>query len=376
VKRVLARDGQVMLVDVSEPELRPADVLVQTINSVVSSGTETHIIRSRVSPAALETDQYPTSTPHGPQLRGRGVAWRGPRPNHAPAGYASLGYSLAGRVLSVGVDVFDLAPGDLVACSGNQCAVHAERVAVPRNLVAAVPEGVTPPEAAFVTLGSVAIHSLRRANCRFGETVVVLGLGLLGLLAVQVARMAGMYVLGIDLDEQRRGLALNLGANDVIGPESAAAIDLVRRHTRGFGADAVLVTAATESSEPLNLAFGLCRQRGAVVGVGLFGMCIDRASMFGADVAFYPSVAYGPGRYDPVYEEGGVDYPIGYARWTENRNMEAFLRLAAERRVQVGPLAPIHVPFAEAPAAYQMLLEQPQHPPTVVFDYPDAQERA
>jgi threonine dehydrogenase-like Zn-dependent dehydrogenase len=128
VKRVLARDGQVMLVDVSEPELRPADVLVQTINSVVSSGTETHIIRSRVSPAALETDQYPTSTPHGPQLRGRGVAWRGPRPNHAAAGYASLGYSPAGRVLSVGIEVSHLAPGDLVACSGNQCAVHAAPV--------------------------------------------------------------------------------------------------------------------------------------------------------------------------------------------------------------------------------------------------------
>src|SRR6476469_9977220 len=127
-----------MLVDVAEPALRPSDVLVQTLNSVVSSGTETHIIRSSISPEALETDQYPRYTPHGPQLRGRGVAWRGPQPIHAPAGYASLGYSLAGHVLAVGDDVADLAPGDLVACSGSQCAVHAERVAVPRNLVAPV----------------------------------------------------------------------------------------------------------------------------------------------------------------------------------------------------------------------------------------------
>jgi len=213
------------------------------------------------------------------------------------------------------------------------------------------------------------MHSLRRANCQFGETVVVLGLGLLGLLALPVARVAGMYVVGIDPDEQRRGLAASLGANEVIAPETGAAVDLVRRYTRGFGADAVLVTAATDSSEPLNLGFDLCRQRGAVVGVGLFGMSIDRARMFGADVSFYPSVAYGPGRYDPIYEEGGVDYPIGYARWTENRNMEAFLRLVAERQLSVDPLAPLHVPFAEAPAAYQMLLEQPQRPPTVVFEY-------
>lgn len=376
MKRALARDGRVVLVDVPEPELRSSDVLVQTLNSVVSSGTETHIIRSSISPEALETDQYPRYTTYGPQLRGRGVAWRGPQPHHAPAGYASLGYSLAGHVLAVGDDVADLAPGDLVACSGNQCAVHAERVAVPRNLVAPVPDGVAPSEAAFVTLGSVAMHSLRRANCQFGETVVVLGLGLLGLLALQVARVAGMYVVGIDPDEQRRGLAASLGANEVIAPETGAAVDLVRRHTRGFGADAVLVTAATDSSEPLNLAFDLCRQRGAVVGVGLFGMAIDRARMFGADVSFYPSVAYGPGRYDPIYEEGGVDYPIGYARWTENRNMEAFLRLVAERQLRVDPLAPLHVPFAEAPAAYQMLLEQPQRPPTVVFEYQGSREPA
>jgi threonine dehydrogenase-like Zn-dependent dehydrogenase len=206
--------------------------------------------------------------------------------------------------------------------------------------------------------------------------VVVMGLGVLGLLAVQVARAAGMYVVGIDPQAQRRTLAEQLGAGHTItSDDGRAAVDLVRQRTGGFGADAVLVTAATPSSEPLNLAFDLCRQRGAVVGVGLFGMHIERARMFGADVSFYPSVAYGPGRYDPVYEEGGVDYPIGYARWTENRNMQAFLRLLRERRMQVGPLAPMHVPFDEAPRAYRMLLDEPQHPPTIVFDYPIAQEQ-
>jgi threonine dehydrogenase-like Zn-dependent dehydrogenase len=371
MKRILARDGQVALVDVPEPRPGATDVLVQTLHSVVSSGTETHIIRSSVSPEALETDQYPTSQPHGPQLRSRGVRWGGPLPNHAPPGYASLGYSLAGRVLAVGDDVADLEPGDLVACSGNQCAVHAERVAVPRTLVTPIPGGLAPADAAFVTLGSVAIHSLRRASCQFGETVVVMGLGVLGLLAVQVARAAGMYAVGIDPDVERRGLAARLGAEHVVSPENAAdVIRLVREVTLGFGADGVLVTAATQSSEPLNLGFDLCRQRGVVVGVGLFGMTIERPRMFGADVAFYPSVAYGPGRYDPVYEEGGVDYPIGYARWTENRNMGAFLRLLREGRVQVGPLAPMHVPLAEASRAYSMLLDEARHPPTVVFDSP------
>jgi threonine dehydrogenase-like Zn-dependent dehydrogenase len=139
------------------------------------------------------------------------VHWRGPRPNRAPPGYASLGYSLAGRVIAVGEDVADLATGDLVACSGNQCAVHAERVAVPRNLVARIPVGVAPEDAAFVTLGSVAIHGLRRTGCQFGETVVVLGLGVLGLLAVQVARSAGLRVLGIDPIEQRRSAGAEPG---------------------------------------------------------------------------------------------------------------------------------------------------------------------
>jgi threonine dehydrogenase-like Zn-dependent dehydrogenase len=369
VKRLLANGGQVVLLDVPEPELRRGDVLVDTITSVVSTGTETHIIRASVSPDALETDQYPRSTPFGPQLRGPGVHWRGPRPNRAPPAYASLGYSLAGRVIAVGEDVADLAPGDLVACSGNQCAVHAERVAVPRNLVAPVPSGVAPEDAAFVTLGSVAIHGLRRTGCQFGETVVVLGLGVLGLLAVQVARSAGMRVLGIDPVEHRRVLARSLGAHEVTGADADGALTMVRHATDGFGADAVLVTAATESSQALNLAFGLCRQRGAVVGVGLFGMCIERATMFGADVAFYPSVAYGPGRYDPVYEEGGVDYPIGYARWTENRNMQHFLRMLLDSHLQLAPLAPRHVPLAEAPTAYGTLLDDPERPPTFVIQY-------
>jgi threonine dehydrogenase-like Zn-dependent dehydrogenase len=374
MKRILARDGRVELVEVPEPELRHGHVLVETINSVVSSGTETHIIRASVFAESLETDQYPRSTPFGPRLRNSGTRWDGPLPLRAPAGYASLGYSLAGRVMAVGEGVANLAPGDLVACSGNQCAVHAERVAVPRNLVAPVPEGVDPADAAFVTLGSVAMHSLRRSMCQFGETVVVLGLGVLGLLAVQVARAAGMYVLGIDPDGQRRELSLTLGAHAVVDSVPELAIDLVRRHTHDFGADAVLVTAATDSSEPLNLAFDLCRHRGTVIGVGLFGMCIERARMFAPDVAFYPSLAYGPGRYDPVYEEGGVDYPIGYARWTENRNMLAFLRMLAERQLRVAPLAPTRFPFSAAPDAYRVLLEQASHPPTVIFDYAPVEE--
>jgi threonine dehydrogenase-like Zn-dependent dehydrogenase len=178
-----------------------------------------------------------------------------------------------------------------------------------------------------------------------------------------------MRVLGIDPVEQRRALARSLGAHEVTGAEPDGALNMVRSATDGFGADAVLVTAATESSDALNLAFGLCRQRGAVVGVGLFGMCIERATMFGADVAFYPSVAYGPGRYDPVYEEGGVDYPIGYARWTENRNMQHFLRMLLDRNIQLDPLAPQRIPLAEAPSAYQTLLDDPGRPPTFVIQY-------
>lgn len=376
MKRAYATEGRVVVLEVPEPELRPGEVLVAPAYSAISSGTEMHIIASTARPETTGTDTYPGPRAiRRPRLRNAGVRWDGPQPQVVAPPLAAIGYSLAGTVLAVGAGVADLQPGDRVACSGNQCAVHAERVAVPRNLTTRVPDNVPLDRAAFVTLGSIAMNGLRRTGCQFGETVVVFGLGLLGLLAVQIARQAGLYVLGVDIDDRRVLQALDFGAHRAVNPDREDPRDAIEAMTDGMGADGVVLTVVTPSSEPLNLSFDLCRQRGRVVGVGLFGMEINRDRMYARDAIFYPAIAYGPGRYDPVYEEGNVDYPVGHVRWTENRNQGAFMRLLAEGKVEVASLAPTRVPFADAPHAYD-LLHRPDRPPTVLLTYDHPEGKA
>jgi len=366
MKRVFAVDGQPVVVDVDEPELRPGEVRVAPIFSAISPGTESGIIRGSKagsSDAVFAHDPVPR-----PKIRNGGRDHGFDRPRSSPPGHEHLGYGLAGRVVEVASDITDIAVGELVACSGDQAAHHAEIVCVPRNLVTKVPDGLAPDQAAFVTLGSIAMHGLRRTGCYFGETVIVYGLGLLGLLTIQIARSAGIYTIGLDIDHSRFELAKSFGASATLDPRDPGVTETVLGLTDGYGADAAIMALYTESSEPLNHAFLLCRQRAAVVGIGAFGMDIDRQKMYSRDIAFYPSLAYGPGRYDHVYEEGSVDYAIGYVRWTENRNAVAFLRLVAEGKVDVGPLAPIRIPLARAPEAYA-LLRSAERPPTVLLTY-------
>jgi threonine dehydrogenase-like Zn-dependent dehydrogenase len=198
---------------------------------------------------------------------------------------------------------------------------------VPRNLVVPVLDRVGLDAAAFVTLGAIATEAVRKSDCHFGETVAITGVGLLGLLATQIARSAGYYVFAIDIDDNRLNTARGVGANWTANASRDDVEARVRESTVGFGADGVLLTVATESSEPFNQAFDIVRQRGTVVAVGQFGMNIERQRWFHHEAKWVVVLAYGPGRYDPVYEEGNVDLPIGLVRWTENRNMAHFLRL-------------------------------------------------
>jgi len=367
MKRVFAVGGKPVVLDVPEPELRRNEVLVAPIFSAISVGTETGIIRG-TDPNTPDTDVFKVSGPPKPKLRSAGIHWTGDRPRPEEPGRAHLGYGLCGRVLAVSPEVADIAVGDLVACSGDQAAHHSERVAVPRNLLTKVPEGVRPDQAAFVTLGTIAMHGLRRTTATFGETVVVYGLGLLGLLITQIARSAGIYTIGLDIDDSRFEQALGYGAIAALNPRDPGTTARVTELTNGFGADGVILSVFTESSEPLNHAFDVCRQRGTVVGIGAFGMNIQRERMFARDITLLPSLAYGPGRYDYVYEEGSVDFPIGYVRWAENRNMEAFLRLVAEGKIDLEGMAPVRMPLENAPEAYD-LLRSPQRPPTVLLTY-------
>lgn len=363
MRRIFALHGEAVIRDVAIPTLRPGEVLVRTHASTVSSGTETWILRKSAEDGAVD-EEYPGAKPFVyPNIR-HGIRSE-LEPRRPIEGLISLGYSLAGVVEAVGPGVTDLAKGDRVACSGSQCAHHAEVVAVPRNLACRVPDGLSLADASFVTLGAVAEEALRRTGCAFGETVVLYGMGLLGLLAGQIARAAGLYVIGLDIDPRRLELARSLGITDVHDPSGLDLVALARERTEGFGADAVILGIVSESSEPLNTAFRMCRQRGTVVGLGLYGMELERHAVW--DRTYLHAIAYGPGRYDPDYEEGGRDYPIGLVRWTENRNQGHFLRLLADGDVRLDGLA-VTVPFEDAPGGYR-LLRSPERPPTVRFDY-------
>lgn len=366
MKRVYAIGGEPIVRDVPEPELRQGEILIDTAYSAISVGTEMWLLEGSAEPDFLN-HEYPPVPPRWPKTR-TPIRRDHPLPRSPDPEAISLGYSLAGRVIAVDDAVVDIAPGDLVAASGSQCAHHAEVVSVPRNLVARVPEGVALRDAALVTVGSVAVTALRATRCQFGETVVLYGMGLLGLLGAQIGLAAGYTVIGIEIDEARIDLAKRLGVANVINPHEVDAAGAVKELTDGFGADAVVVGVKSSSSEPLNQAFDMCRQRGRVVAQGLFGMEIERSRFYANQVELVPAIGYGLGRYDPVYEEGNRDYPIGLGRWTGNRNQEYFLRLIAEGRISTDLIAPVATPIDRAHEAYR-LLRSPGRPPTVVISY-------
>jgi threonine dehydrogenase-like Zn-dependent dehydrogenase len=363
MRRIVAELGHPTVIEVDAPQCTPGRVLVETLASTVSAGTETSILRRSADPTAPDSE-YPGEPPY---LRPNIRTWmrNSPEPTPPLPGRLSLGYSLAGRVVEVGSDVADLGVGDLVACAGSQDAHHAEVVAVTRSLTTRVPVGVTPETAAFVTPGCVALEAVRRSECRLGESVLVYGLGLIGLIAAQVARSAGLTVIGLETSPERRAFARRLGIVDVHDPSDSDIEDVVADRTDGFGADAAVLTLVTGSSEPANQAFALTRRGGRVVGVGVFGMHLDRGAVF--DRTYVQAIAFGAGRYDPWYEEGNVDYPINHVRWTENRTMGYFLRLLAEGSVSVAGMAEVYS-RDEAETAYARLTA-PDRPHTVQFTY-------
>jgi predicted dehydrogenase/threonine dehydrogenase-like Zn-dependent dehydrogenase len=287
----------------------------------------------------------------------------------------SPGYSSAGTVIAIGEGVTDIQPGDRVACAGAGFAVHAEIACVPRLLVARIPsrsvgDEVPFEEAAFSTLGAVALHCIRTAEATLGDLVAVIGLGLLGQLTLQLLKAAGCRVLGMDLDPSRVELARQMGA-DSVATSSSAFLDLCSDVSQGIGVDSVLITAETPSSDPVNLAGAVARDRAVVVAVGTVGMDIERKAYYEKELDFRVSRSYGPGRYDAAYEQKGRDYPIGYVRWTETRNMEAFVRLLAEGKVNLGPLITHRFEIEHASRAYDLITGEIREPFLgVVIQYP------
>ena len=354
---VTNKSGALEVVEVPAPALRPGFVLVRTRYSLISPGTEGAQVREGTAGIVTKIREHPQQVRQVlAKLKKEGIRSVAAQVRDKLEQWRPLGYSLAGEVLEVGEGVTDLAPGDPVACAGAGYAVHAELAAVPRNLVAKVPDGVDPRHAAFVTLGAIALHGVRRAAPALGENVLVLGLGLVGQLAAQLARASGAHVAVSDLNPARVELARKLGADLALEGEADLAA-AVSAWTKGVGLDAVLVCAATKSSEPVRTASRLLRDRGRLVVVGDVGLELERGPFYAKELDFTLSRSYGPGRYDPLYEEGGVDYPVGYVRWTEGRNLDAVLGLVRDGKLRVEELISEEIALEEAPAAYRRIVQ-------------------
>lgn len=370
MKQVFAKGGAVRIEDVPVPVCGDNEVLVANAYSAISVGTEIAGIIGSKRTSFLNVLKNPALIKKALKyMKKKGVKKTVGVAKEKRAAQFPLGYSCSGTVIAVGKNVTEIAVGDKVACAGAERASHAEVVAVPRNLVANVPDEVGFNEAAFATLGAIAMHGIRRAGGQFGETVAVLGVGLLGQLAVQMAKAAGCKVIAIDTRLERVDLAKRLGADLGLVAGKHDLENEVLYYTDGIGADAVIVYAATSSSEPVKQAMEMCRKKGKIVVVGAVGMELSREPFYEKELDFLISRSYGPGRYDPLYEEKGVDYPLQYVRWTENRNMQAFLGLLKEKKVDIKPLVSTVFSIEEAEKAYDLLFAGEKRPLGILLKY-------
>lgn len=364
MKQVLQnlKSGTVTVTDVPAPVARPGFVLVRTAASLISAGTERLTVEAGQKSLVGRAVQQPALVKQVIQkARSEGISNTLDAVRSKLASLVALGYSAAGNVIEVGEGVTDFRPGDRVACAGVGYASHAEVLSVPKNLCVRLPESVGFDAAAFGTLGAIAMQGVRLAELTLGESVVVIGLGLIGQLTVQLLKAHGCRVFGIDLDDKKIQLAEQLGA-DAGSPPNDEARKRVLAWSRGRGADAVLITAASESNQPVELAGEISRAKGRVVAVGAVGLNIPRQPYYNRELTFKISMSYGPGRYDPEYEERGHDYPFAYVRWTEGRNIEAFLDLVAEGRVDVEPLITHRFNLDETERAYKLITGELNEP--------------
>lgn len=371
-------DGRVTLMEAPTPTLAPRQVRVRTLHSAVSPGTEGNKIRTGKQTLIQKARSRPDQVKQVIDMVGQ-VGLRGTiqKVRAKLEGAQPLGYSLSGVVTEVAPDVEGLRPGDLVACAGGGFANHADEVVVPINLVARVPEGVPADAAAMTTLGAIALQGIRLARPSLGECAVVVGLGVVGLMAAQLLRAAGCRVIGTDIASAALDLARRTGSVDLaVDPANGSVEDSVREFTRGYGADLVLICAATSSNEPVAQAARICRKRGRVVVVGAVGMDLPREDYYTKEISFAVSCSYGPGRYDPQYEESGVDYPLGFVRWTEGRNLEAVLDMVAAGKCDPLALVSHRFPFADAPRAYELFASGTEPHAGILLDYPAETEIA
>jgi predicted dehydrogenase/threonine dehydrogenase-like Zn-dependent dehydrogenase len=368
------KSGKMELSDVPVPALSGGRVLVRNHYSVISAGTEGGKVETARKGYIGKAKEKPAQVKQViDTLKSEGIASTYRRVMNKLDALTPLGYSAAGVVEAVGENVTRFKVGDRVA-SGGEGANHAEVSSVPENLVVKVPDAVKLEHAAYSTIAAIAVQGVRQADLRLGESCAIIGLGLLGQLTVQVLKAAGVKVAGIDIDPDMVELAGRSGADIVFtrgsGDEERAIIDF----SDGYGVDAVIITAGSSSLDPVELAGRLCRKKGKVVIVGAVPTGFSRENYYKKELELRMATSYGPGRYDPNYEEKGQDYPIGYVRWTENRNMQAFLQLVADGKINLSFLTIHEFEFEKAPDAYQIIVERSEPYIGIVLKYDTEKE--
>ncbi|MCT9089863.1 bi-domain-containing oxidoreductase [Streptomyces sp. ASQP_92] len=365
------KSGELAVLDVPVPGCKPGGVLVRSAYSLISTGTEL----MKVSEAGMSMLGKARSRPDQVAKVMQSVATNGVPATYRKVmgkldSYTPLGYSLCGVVEQVGAGIDEVKVGDLVACAGNEHALHAELNWVPKNLFTPVPDGLAPRHAAFATVGSIALQGVRRGEPQLGDVALVIGLGLIGQLVVQLLAASGVRVVGADPDPARCELAERTGAVACGDPASAAVEVAVAELTGGHGVDQVYLAAGGASNQPVELAARLCRDRGRVVDIGKCRLDLPWNAYYEKELDVRFSRSYGPGRYDPEYELDGRDYPIGYVRWTERRNLACFLDLLSRGRVDVEPLVSHTADFADAVSTYRRLKDGDLKAVAVLFRYP------
>ncbi|MFX0132866.1 MAG: bi-domain-containing oxidoreductase [Candidatus Hodarchaeota archaeon] len=368
MKQVLISKGAVFVDDVPAPMVTDNCILVKTRYSLISTGTEISGIESTGGSIIQKAINRPEKVKKViDKVVSQGIRDAYNFVKEQLGTTLGTGYSCSGVVIDVGKNIKDIKIGDRVACAGSN---HAEIVCVPGNLTTIVPENVDFDEAAFIAVGAIAIQGVRRADVRFGETVAVIGLGLIGQITVQILKIAGCRVIGIDIDNFRIDMALDFGCDTGFNADSEV-INKVMNQTNGTGVDSVLICARTSSNTPVEQALSMTRKRGKVVVVGAVGMNLPRRDFYAKELDFLISTSYGPGRYDDNYEQKGLDYPIGYVRWTENRNMQEFLRLLSEKKLDVKTLVNETFLIEEAQNAYKFLQDPSKNPLAILLKFHD-----
>ena len=352
------KDGEMKVVNLPIPFLKPKGVLVQNYFSLISAGTERTTVESGKENLLVKAYKNPEIVKQVYQIvRRDGLIQTIERILGNLNDYKTLGYSSSGIVIESSSEKFK--PGDRVACAGAGYANHAEIVFIPENLCVKLPDNVDFEEGAFTTLGAIALQGVRLANPNLGENIAVIGLGLLGLITVQLLKANGCKVIGLDISEQALDFAKKNGADFVL-KSSKSEKEAILNLTDGIGVDKVLITAGTESNEPIELSGLITREKGKVVVVGAVKMDIPRGTFYNKEIEVVISKSYGPGRYDPKYEEMGIDYPVGYVRWTENRNMQAIVELLSEGKLDFKSLITHKFPIDEYQKAYDLILGKRQ----------------